>query len=47
MLQINNPLTTVDDPQKFWRKATAEVDSLPMPEIKTAGFFDRMFGRAS
>jgi hypothetical protein len=35
----------LDDPEKFWRKATAEVDSLPMPEIKTAGFFDRMFGR--
>jgi hypothetical protein len=37
----------LDDPQKFWCKATAEVDSLPMPEIKTAGFFERMFGRAS
>ena len=37
----------LDDPQKFLRKATAEVDSLPMAEIKTAGFFERMFGRAS
>jgi hypothetical protein len=37
----------LDDPHKFWRKATAEADSLPMPEIKTAGFLDRMFGRAS
>jgi hypothetical protein len=37
----------LDDPQKFWRKAAADVDSLPMPETKTAGFFDRIFGRAS
>jgi hypothetical protein len=37
----------LDDPQRFWRQAMEEVDSLPMPEIKTAGFFERMFGRAS
>lgn len=37
----------LDDPQRFWREAMEEADSLPMPEVKTAGFFERMFGRAS
>jgi hypothetical protein len=40
-------VSELDDPQRFWRKAMEEADTLPMPEVKTAGFFERMFGRAS
>lgn len=37
----------LDDPERFWRKAMDEVDSLPVADVKPAGFFERMFGRAS
>lgn len=40
-------VANLDEPQRFWRKAMEESDDLPMPEVKTAGFFERMFGRAS
>jgi len=37
----------LDDPERFWRQAMDEVDSLPVADVKPAGFFERMFGRAS
>lgn len=37
----------LDDPQRFWRRAMEEVNELPIPDVKSAGFFERMFGRAS
>ncbi|MBQ0832340.1 hypothetical protein [Marinobacter sp.] len=37
----------LDTPEHFWRKAMDEIDALPMPEVRSAGFFERMFGRAS
>ncbi|MCM0612856.1 hypothetical protein KFJ24_10280 [Marinobacter sediminum] len=35
-----------DAPQHFWRKAMEELDNLPVPDVKSAGFFERVFGRA-
>lgn len=35
----------LDIPEYFWRKAMDKVDSLPIPEAHSAGFFERMFGR--
>lgn len=37
----------LDDPVYFWRKAMDEADSLPIPDVRSAGFFERIFGRAS
>lgn len=37
----------LDTPEHFWRKSMDEIDSLPMPDVRSAGFFERMFGRAS
>eukprot|EP00163_Fabomonas_tropica_P004783 TRINITY_DN14228_c0_g3_i1.p2 TRINITY_DN14228_c0_g3~~TRINITY_DN14228_c0_g3_i1.p2 ORF type:complete len:114 (+),score=6.01 TRINITY_DN14228_c0_g3_i1:41-343(+) len=37
----------LDDPQRYWRQAMDELYELPIPDVKTAGFFERMFGRAS
>ncbi len=37
----------LDDPERFWRRAMDEVDSLPVADVKPAGFFERVFGRAS
>ncbi|GGE55881.1 hypothetical protein GCM10011533_05480 [Streptosporangium jomthongense] len=37
----------LDTPEHFWRKALDEVDSLPIPDVRSAGFFERIFGRAS
>jgi len=37
----------LDTPEHFWRKAMDEIDALPMPDVRSAGFFERMFGRAS
>lgn len=37
----------LDTPEHFWRKAMNEVDTLPIPDVRSAGFFERMFGRAS
>ncbi|HEA51161.1 hypothetical protein [Marinobacter antarcticus] len=36
----------LDDPERFWRNAVDEIDSLPIPDVRSAGFFERMFGRA-
>jgi hypothetical protein len=36
----------LDDPEKFWRRAMDEVDSLPIPDVRVTGFFERVFGRA-
>jgi hypothetical protein len=40
-------VTELDDPEHFWRRAMDELDSLPIPEVRSAGFFEKMFGRAS
>lgn len=37
----------LDTPEHFWRKAMGEIDALPIPDVRSAGFFERMFGRAS
>ena len=36
-----------DDSLRAVKRAMEEVDSLPIPDVKSAGFFERMFGRAS
>ena len=36
----------LDDPERFWRRALEEVDNLPIPDVREAGFFERVFGRA-
>lgn len=36
----------LDDPERFWRRAMDEVDSLPVPGVRTVGFLERMFGNA-
>ncbi|WP_138439154.1 AbiTii domain-containing protein [Marinobacter alexandrii] len=40
-------VTDLDDPERFWRRAMEEVDALPVADVKPAGFFERVFGRAS
>lgn len=37
----------LDTPEYFWRKAMDNLDTLPIPDVRSAGFFERMFGRAS
>ncbi|MBW4934014.1 AbiTii domain-containing protein [Marinobacter sp. F4206] len=37
----------LDDPDRFWRNAMDELDNLPVADVKPAGFFERVFGRAS
>ncbi|MCK0162864.1 hypothetical protein [Marinobacter sp. S6332] len=37
----------LDNPEHFWRTAMDELDTLPIPDVRSAGFFERMFGRAS
>ncbi|SFR53343.1 hypothetical protein SAMN05216203_1205 [Marinobacter daqiaonensis] len=37
----------LDNPIRFWREAMASLDRLPVPDIREAGFLERMFGRAS
>lgn len=34
-----------DDPQRYWKRALDEEADLPVPGVKSAGFFERMFGR--
>ncbi len=36
----------LDDPQRFWRQAMEQVDTLPVADVKPAGFLERMFRRA-
>ncbi|KAA1176196.1 hypothetical protein FWJ25_03430 [Marinobacter salinexigens] len=40
-------VSVLDDPQRYWRRAMDELNELPIPDVKAAGFFERMFGRAS
>ncbi|MBK1852306.1 hypothetical protein FE845_13200 [Marinobacter sp. 1-4A] len=37
----------LDTPEHFWRTAMDNLDTLPIPDVRSAGFFERMFGRAS
>ncbi len=37
----------LDHPEQFWRKAMAELDSLPVPDVRESGFFERLFGRTA
>lgn len=37
----------LDTPEHFWRMAMGEQGTLPIPDVRSAGFFERMFGRAS
>lgn len=36
----------LDDPERFWRRAMDEEGTLPIPDVRAAGFFERVFGRA-
>ncbi|MBL3555157.1 MULTISPECIES: hypothetical protein [Marinobacter] len=36
----------LDDPERFWRKALESNIDLPVPDVREAGFFERVFGRA-
>ncbi len=36
----------LDTPEVFWRQAMAEVDTLPVADVRELGFLERMFGRA-
>jgi len=36
----------LDDPESFWRRATDEVDNLPIPDVRSVGFLEKVFGRA-
>lgn len=35
----------LDQPDDYWRRAMAELDSLPVPDVREAGFLERLFGR--
>jgi len=35
----------LDDPERFWRQALEDDGSLPIPDVREVGFFDRFFGR--
>ncbi|AZT84763.1 hypothetical protein EHN06_15050 [Marinobacter sp. NP-4(2019)] len=41
-----NKVVALDNPEHFWRRAIAEMDNLPIPDTREAGFFERVFGRA-
>lgn len=36
----------LDSPEVYWRQAMAEVDTLPVADVRELGFLERMFGRA-
>ncbi|WP_328185846.1 AbiTii domain-containing protein [Marinobacter sp. OP 3.4] len=36
----------LDNPVRFWREAMDSLESLPVPNVREAGFLERMFGRA-
>ncbi len=44
--ELRTSVTDLDDPERFWRQAMDSVDNLPIPDVKTVGFLDRVFGRA-
>lgn len=35
----------LDNPTRFWREAMSSLDDLPVPNVREAGFLERMFGR--
>ena len=35
----------LDNPTRFWREAMDRLDELPIPNVREAGFLERMFGR--
>lgn len=35
----------LDNPEVFWRRAMEEEANLPIPDVRSSGFFERMFGR--
>lgn len=35
----------LDNPVRFWREAMDSLESLPVPNVREAGFLERMFGR--
>lgn len=35
----------LDNPTRFWREAMASLETLPVPDVREAGFLERMFGR--
>lgn len=37
----------LDQPETFWKRAMAEEGNLPVPDVRSAGFFERMFGRTA
>ncbi|WP_166267929.1 hypothetical protein [Marinobacter caseinilyticus] len=34
----------LDDPERFWQQALLESESLPIPQVRAPGFFERVFG---
>lgn len=36
----------LDDPESYWRKAIEELDNLPIPDVRSVGFLEKVFGRA-
>ncbi len=46
-VEQRNSVADLDDPERFWRHAMENVDDLPIPDVKSIGFLDRVFGRAS
>ncbi|WP_297791463.1 hypothetical protein [uncultured Marinobacter sp.] len=38
-------VASLDNPEHFWRRAMAELDTLPIPDTREVGFFERVFGR--
>lgn len=36
----------LDEPTRFWREAAESLHQLPVPDVREAGFLERMFGRA-
>lgn len=36
---------SLDTPESLWTQAMSQVDQLPIPDVREAGFFERVFGR--
>lgn len=35
---------SLDAPERYWRQAMEKVDELPVPGVRSVGFFERVFG---
>lgn len=35
----------LDTPEEFWRQAMADLDTLPIPDVRSMGIFERLFNR--